>query len=272
MFDSNTERRPGRVEWLFVPQAKLWLAAFCLLLVPVAGATSVAIMVTSRTILIAADGIDTRTVNGVDTFVPYCKIRNEGSVFFTAAGDLSIPELNFNVWRLAADAVRKSKTISGISDRIERSVLARLPSIVESSKVADPGNYAKWLSGTPVILIASATFENGVPRVVAVSFPLDSRGAILKPIRNTLGGPGVVVDTGFFGYNERMKAAASRRTAASWQPRFRKHPVSFIQGLIQLEIDQAKRDHRRDVGHPIAILRITKTGGAFVAGHKGACP
>jgi len=87
----------------------------------------VAIIVTSQTILIAADGIDTRTVNGVDTFVPYCKIRNQGSVFFTAAGDLSIPELNFSVWRLAADAVRKSKTISGISDRIERSVLARLP-------------------------------------------------------------------------------------------------------------------------------------------------
>jgi hypothetical protein len=251
---------------------KLRRAACCLLLVSSARGTSVAIMVTSRTILIAADGVDTRTVNGVDTFVPYCKIRNQGSVFFTAAGDLSIPELNFNVWRLAADAVRKSKTISGISDRIEQSVLVRLPAIVERSRVADQKTYAQWLKGTPVILIAFATFENSVPRVVAVSFPLDSRGAILKPIRNTLGGPGVVVDTGFFGYNERMKAAASRRTAASWQPRFRKHPVSFIQGLIQLEIDQAKRDHRHDVGPPIAILRITKRGGAFVPGHQGACP
>ena len=231
-----------------------------------------AIVVTSQTILIAADGIDTRTVNGVDTFEPYCKIRSQGSVFFTAAGDLSIPELKFSVWRLAGDAVRKSKTISGISDRIEQSVLVRLPEIVERSRVDDQNTYAQWLKGTPVVLIAFAAFEKNVPRVVAVSFPLDSRGAILKPIRHTLGGPGVVVDTGFFGYNERMKAAASHRTAASWQPRFRKHPVAFIQGLIQLEIDQAKRDHRHDVGPPIAILRITKAGGAFVAGHKGACP
>jgi len=123
-----------------------------------------------------------------------------------------------------------------------------------------------------VILIAFAAFEKNVPRVVAVSFPLDSRGAILKPIRNTLGGPDVVVDTGFFGYNERMKAAANPHSTASWQPRFRKHPISFMQSLIQLEIDQAKRDHRHDVGPPIAILRITKTGGAFVAGHRGACP
>ncbi len=79
----------------------------------------------------------------------------------------------------------------------------------------------RWLGGSPVVLIAVAAFEKGptgkkIPRVVAVSFPLDSRGAILKPIRNTLGGSDVVVDTGFFGYNERMKAAASARTAASW--------------------------------------------------------
>jgi hypothetical protein len=234
-------------------------------------------MVTSRSILIAADGIDTKTINGVDTYEPYCKVRNQGSVFYTAAGDLSIPELNFNVWRLAADAVRKSKTMSGIPDRIEQSVLARLPAVVEHSKVADRANYERWLTGTPVILIAFAWFENstsekGVPRVVAVSFPLNSRGAILKPIRNKLGGPDVEVDTGFFGYNERMKAAASPRSPDSWQPKFRKHPVAFIQGLIQQEIDQARRDHRRDVGPPIAILKITKTGGAFVAGHRGACP
>lgn len=235
-----------------------------------------AIMVTSHTILIAADGIDTKTINGVDTFEPYCKIRNQGSVFYTAAGDLSIPEISFNLWRLAADAVSKSKTMQGAYDRIERSVLARLPAIVERSRVADPGSYSRWLTGTPVILIAFASFENSgsgktVPRVVAVSFSLDSRGAIRKPARNMLGGPGVTVDTGFFGYNERMKAAANPRTPASWQPGFRKHPVAFIQGLIQLEIDQARRDHRRDVGPPIAILRIDKTGGAFVSGHKGAC-
>jgi hypothetical protein len=251
---------------------KLWIAASGLFLVSSARATSVAIIVTSQSILIAADGIDTKTSNGVDSFEPYCKIRNQGSVFYAAAGDLSIPALNFNVWTLARGAVRKSKTMQGIADRMERSVLARLPSIVESSKSADPGNYAKWLTGTPVILIAFATFENGVPRVVAVSFPLDRSGAILKPVRNLLGGPGVTVDTGFFGYNERMKAAASARTATDWQPRFKKHPIAFMQSLIQLEIEQARRDNRRDVGPPIAILKITKRGGAFVAGHKGACP
>ena len=251
---------------------KLWIVASCLFLVSSARATSVAIMVTSQSILIAADGIDTKTTNGVDSFEPYCKIRNLGSVFYAAAGDLSIPEIDFNVWTLARDAVRKSKTMRGISDRMERTVLARLPSIVERSKVVDPGNYAKWLNGTPVILIAFASFENNLPRVIALSFPLDSRGAILKPVRNTLGGPGVTVDTGFFGYNERMKAAAGARRAASWQPRFRKHPIAFMQSLIQLEIDQAKQDHRRDVGPPIAILKITRGGGSFIAGHKGACP
>jgi hypothetical protein len=229
-------------------------------------------MVTSQAILIAADGIDTKTNNGVETFEPYCKIRSQGSVFFAAAGDLSIPEMNFNLWRLAADAVRRSKTLAATSDRMERSVLARLPEIVERSKVDDPNNYAQWLRGTPAILIAFASFENKLPRVVAISFPLDRHGAILKPIRNTLGGTGVVVDTGFFGYNQRMKTAASSSTASAWHPKFKKHPTAFIESLIQLEIDQARRDHRRDVGPPIAILKITKSGGAFAPGHKGACP
>jgi hypothetical protein len=252
---------------------KLWLAAFCLLWAsPGAQGTSVAILVTSHAILIAADGVETKTANGVDSFEPYCKIRNTGSVFYVAAGDHEIPEINFNLWTLARAAVRKSKTTAGIYDRIEASVLDRLPAVVERGRVADPGSYARWLKGAPVLLIAFASFENNIPRVVALSFPLSSRGAILKPIRNTLGGTDVVVDTGFFGYNERMKAAASRRMAASWRPRFRKHPVAFIQGLIQLEIDQARREHRGDVGPPIEILKITNAGGAFVSGHKGACP
>jgi hypothetical protein len=255
-----------------VPRAyKLWTAAFFLLLVPSAKGTSVAILVTSRTILIAADGIDTKTINGVDTFVPYCKIRSQGSVFYTAAGVLSIPEINFNLWALARDAVRKSKTRTAIYDRLEQSVLARLPAVVERGKSSDPSSYARWLTGTPVILIAFASFENNIPRVVAVSFSLDSRGKIRKPARNVLGGPGVTVDTGFFGYNERMKAAANPGTPGSWQPRFRKHPVAFIQSLIQLEIDQARRDHRGDVGPPIAIVKISRTGGGFVSGHEGAC-
>jgi hypothetical protein len=251
---------------------KLCGAALCLLLASSAQATSVAILVTSHTILIAADGVETKTTNGVDSFEPYCKIRNTGSVFYTAAGDHEIPEINFNLWALARDAVRKSKTTAAIYDRMERSVLDRLPAVVERGRVADPSSYARWLKGAPVLLIAFASFENNVPHVVALSFPLNSRGAIQKPIRNTLGGADVVVDTGFFGYNERMKAATSRRTAASWQPRFRKHPIAFIQDLIQLEIDQARRDHRRDVGPPIEILKITNAGGAFVRGHKGACP
>jgi hypothetical protein len=250
---------------------KLRIAALCLLLVPSAKGTSVAIMVTRDTILIASDGIETQTANGVDRFQPYCKIRNQGAVFYTAAGYHEIPEINFNLWTLARDAVRESKTMQGICDRIERSVLDRLRAVVERGKVADPSGYARWLTGIPVILIAFASFENGAPRVAAVSFPIDRHGAIMKPVRQTLGGPGVVLDDGFFGYNERMKEATNSRKRASWEPRFRKRPVGFIRGLIQLEIDAARREKRNDVGPPILIVKITRNGGAWIAGHKGAC-
>jgi hypothetical protein len=249
----------------------LRIAALCLLLAPGVKGTSVAIMVTRDTILIASDGIETQTANGRDRFEPYCKIRNQGRVFYTAAGYHEIPEIHFNLWTLASDAVRESKSVRGICDRIERSVLARMPSIVERGKVADPNGYARWLTGIPVILIAFASFENGAPRVTAVSFPIDHRGAILKPVRKTLGGPKVVLDDGFFGYDSRMEEATDRRKEDSWRPRFKKNPVGFIRGLIQLEIDAAEQEKRNDVGPPILIVKITRNGGVWVPGHKGAC-
>jgi hypothetical protein len=180
--------------------------------------------------------------------------------------------LNFDLWNLAAEAVRQSKTMIGIYDLIERSVLIRLPSIVEGARKADPVGYARWLTGVPVTSIAFASFENGIPQVVSVNFRIDSRGTILKPERQTMGGTKAAdLEDLFFGTNKQMIAATDPNAALTWGRKFLANPVDFIRGLIQLEIDVAARDHTGIVGPPITILSITRAGGHFEAGFTGAC-
>jgi hypothetical protein len=179
--------------------------------------------------------------------------------------------VNFDLWDLAVAAIRESKTMTGIYDLIEQSVLDRLVPIVKRAKIADPIQYAKWLAGIPIISVAFASFEDGNPRVVTVAFHIDVHGLIVKPERQDMGGSTAQLEDMFLGTNKQMVAATDKNNVASWGPRFVNSPVNFTEGLIQLEIDAATRDHRGDVGPPITILGITKSGGAFMEGHKGAC-
>lgn len=259
--------------------AKLWAASLCWLLVPAtAKGTAIAIMVTADRILIAADSAGTMTATGgVGISELTCKIRQEGSVFYTAAGYYEIPELGFNLWSLGANSIRKSRTMTGIYDLIERSVLDRLPAIVDQAKVGDPISYARWLKGVPVIEIAFASFEkadpgvNGAPRVVSVAFRIDRTGAILKPERHTMGGTAAELEYAFLGTNEQMVAATDPQSAAFWRRLFISNPVGFTARLVQLEIDAATRNHTGTIGPPTAVLSVTSAGGRFEPGRNGAC-
>ena len=264
---------PSKIRVAIISPYKLWSTLLYLLLVPVAAkGTAIAIMVTHDRILIAADGAEATIRPGsVYSFGPFCKIRSEGSIFYTAAGYYEVPLMKFNLWTLAANAIRKSKDMIGIYDAIERSVLDRLPPIVKSVRKDDPTNYARWLAGSPIISIAFASFQNGRPRVDTISFHIDRRGTILRPERQTLGGTTAELEDAFLGSNKQIVVATSPRAVFSWGPRFISDPISFIQGLIQLEIDAATREKRNDVGPPIIILSITNSGGHFVPEHKGAC-
>jgi hypothetical protein len=88
---------PCDIHPLIVSSHKLWLTALCffLLLAPAASGTSIAIMVTGDRILIAADGAGATIAAGsIYRFEPYCKIRNQGSVFYTASGYYEVPEVS----------------------------------------------------------------------------------------------------------------------------------------------------------------------------------
>ena len=124
---------------------------------------------------------------------------------------------------------------------------------------------------SPVIDTGFASFENALPIVVVSDFGVDATGTPLKPIRTALGRANQPVDVELLGHHKRMDARFARDVIDSSMAQLRSDPVGFMEGLIQLEIDGAKQDNRRDVGPPITVLKIAKSGGAFVKGHEGAC-
>jgi hypothetical protein len=255
---------------LVVPSHKLRLAAFCLILSasPRANASSMSIIVTGDVIVIAVDGVQTSTTGGKINFHEYCKVRQEENVFFAAVGVYSIPDIQFDLWYIMRNAVMKSKTLAMILDATETAVLRRFQAVVNFSKSADPKNYARWLTGIPVISLAFARFEDGVPTVVAAEFPVDKNGVITRPAPRTLRGIGGKVDIGAFGYNDQIRAATS---SPAWGAMFTSDPIGFSSGLIEREIEASTREKRYDVGRPISIVRITSNYRGWEPGYEGAC-
>src|SRR5258708_763690 len=135
--------------------------------------------------------------------------------------------------------------------------------IIQFSKVRDPVGYALYVAGTaPVLDIAFASFESGRPIAVAISFRVDERGVPVDPVEAVLRGSNKLL----FGNNSRMVAASDVHKSPVWSTQFLKDPINVVEGLIQLEIDAAKKEGRKDVGPPISIVKITNAGGGWVKG------
>jgi hypothetical protein len=132
----------------------------------------------------------------------------------------------------------------------------------------DPRAYKLYLTGVPVLDLAFASFEGETPIAIAISFRVDDRGVPVKPVEAVFRGQTKLL----LGNTSRMVPASDTHRLPLWFAKFLKDPVDVIESLIQLEIDAAKQDGRKDVGPPISIVKITKSGGGWEPGHKGACP
>lgn len=260
---------PSKKRFFVVSPCKLQVAASWLIFcIAYAKASSMAVLVTTDRVIIASDGILTSVKDGTSTPSQFCKIHREGRIFYGAVGDYGIPGTKDDLWNMARDAAR-SKTMLGIYEVIESKMLKSLPRIVRRNRIADPKTYSRWLAGDPVTSIVFASFEKGNPVVVSVSFNIDPNGVPIRPpARNTLYAVPGQVKTGRFGYTKEMTAAIGSNL---WGRRFLADPIGASRDLIQVEIDAAIREHRKDVGAPISIVEITGAGGAWVPGYKGAC-
>jgi hypothetical protein len=265
---SSGEIKFAKIRTLVVPSQIARLATIFALLTNSADATAVAIFVSGTAIVIGTDGVEMATEGGTKSFWPICKIRQEETRFYTAAGTYGVPKIKFDVWALALDAIRRASNIEGVYAIIEPAILRRLPAVVKISKTDDQETYERWLKGTSIVQLSFAGFEESTPIVATIEFRINAKGEIVKPIKTTVRGiPGKTRPI-FLGTHFRMDAATS---AGAWGPEFSRDHISFVDGLIQLEIDAAKKEQKADVGPPISIVTITKTGGQWDVYHTGVC-
>jgi hypothetical protein len=232
--------------------------------------TSGVVIVTHNFIVIATDsalahynskGEATASAQG-------CKILKEGNIVYFPAGEYDVPQLGFNVFSIAKNAISKAGKVKNIYPVIEASVIKYLPAIVQYNKTKNSKLYKRWLQGIPVIEIAFASFEDDAPVVAVVEFRIDAKGSIVQPGEYTLtSSPGQIQIAGL-GWNYKITATTE---PSSWKRYFASNPIKASQELIQLEIDASIREKRYDVGPPISILRISKDSSEFVRGREGKC-
>jgi hypothetical protein len=231
--------------------------------------TSIVLVVTNNRIIVASDGVVMKIEDGVSTFPPFCKIRKTGHVWYVVAGDYGMPGTTSDVWKIAENSIARSKKITDIYTALSPTMLGQLPNIVERNRVGDPKTYSRWIAGDPVIEMAFAGFEDTNPLVIGVSFYIDTRGTpVNPPSRNILHPTQGTIMAGRLGYHNEIEQVLPLK---SWQQSFWSDPVGAAHQLIQIEIDAAIREKRYDVGLPISIIRISRSGGGFVKGYEGSC-
>lgn len=234
-------------------------------------ATAGVVIVTHDYLIIVSDGAFTHTNDRgqVTKIKQGCKIAKQGNIFYFGVGEYGTPELHFDLYSIARNAIVKSGSVTNIYSAVEPHILSHLPAIVEHAKTAYPQGYAKWIRGGPVISLVFAAFENGFPTVVTIDFILNKNGTPAKPIEHTI----VIRDPkqmtiGGVGYSEE---STRRSNEPSWLADYRADPIKASEELIQAEIDAAVRRKDFVVGPPISVLKISKDFAGMVPGHQGSC-
>jgi len=124
------------------------------------------------------------------------------------------------------------------------------------------------LHGDAVISLVFASFENGAPMVLSLSFQIDKNGTPLHPDPTILETNPKGLSTGMLGYHTETDAALK---SESWQESFVSDPIAAAADLIRREIDASTRDKRFDVGLPICIVGISANVAGWANGYEGEC-
>lgn len=232
--------------------------------------TSGVVIVTSDFVIIGADSALMHTNSKGETtgFTQGCKILKEGNIFYFPVGEYAYPNLRFNLFDIAKQAIIKAGKVKNIYQTVEAPILARLPSIVQYNKSARTNEYARWLRGVPIISITFVSFEDNAPIAAVIEFRIDAKGRVTPPTERTMSSVPGQLQLAAIGNGS---AIVARTDSDSWMQRFDSDPINESQELIQLEIDASTRGKRCDVGPPISILMISRNSSGMVRGHEGKC-
>lgn len=221
-----------------------------------------------RTPDVAYIGADSRILQGPTRQFTGCKIEQIRGMFVTHAGIFSDPSTGWDLREDSKASVEKGGTIREIADRFAARTQRALTTAVTRLKVVDPAYFRRYCEGkhSPAVLFAG--LENGIPVIAAHSFFIETRkGQVVVTPDPAVDCPGDC-PTGMTDLPLGNHDASDKIYAAT--PHFWR-VNGFIPGIDKL-ITSEIAANPDEVGPPISILRIDKSGAHWEEGHQGLCP
>lgn len=244
-------------------QITLALGSLCLLLMNpafvdnerpgyVTTGAAIAIVATSDQIAVAADS---KVLLGPDRISSSdCKIKQCEGAFFAIAGHRRAELTNFDAIYIAAEVCR---TTSGLADRMSKFdtlVEAALSNMLRASWRRTPSYFERSLQDKTVLQVAFFGFERGSPYLNARSYKCRlSFGQVVVDVERQ-GCTSQCDMLTILGKSRAVKQYISQTPSYKKRP-----PVELVREFVELEI----ADEPDDVGPPIDVLQISKTGAVW---------
>lgn len=252
---------------------RTFLTVVCFLLLPRFSvfATSIVAIMEDKSVTIAADSV--LLGNSVETGEPVrtsiCKIRCVEHSCCAISGRYNNKTIGYDVWKLAERELYRRGFPQELSERFGKIVSGLAPKLIAVSKKETPGRYAEWLKRRPVLAYLFAGFDgNGESLVAHGQLMIDTEGRALPIQSSVRQGRSGSIDAVLLGRNEHIANFMKRNP--SWRVSATTHPTELAERMVRIEIQASEDSGRRDVGEPIAVVRLLHATG-FRLESKGVC-
>lgn len=210
-------------------------------LLPSCSATTIVIIRTRNLVVIASDS--KAQYQGAQGLPQVCKIAKQNETYFVVAGIAQDTGRGFFANRIISNAIARSSTFDEQANTVESDMLDALAKELGSMRTENPEEFKFAVTGNTPSTIGLVTVEDGVPKVVVLSFIYDPATGKISVKHDscpgTCGGEYSVIQMGHVLPSEEFGKATGS-------------PVQVATKLVQMEIDREPGE----VGPPIEILEI----------------
>jgi hypothetical protein len=218
-------------------------------------------------VVLASDSLMTGTLKDQKTAVSGCKIQQIKNVFVGVAGTFA-GDTGFNAYNLARDAIMQGGNIKQIADRFEQAVHGVFKTFVEDLRRENPVYFQKYCNNKDCLQVVFIVVEDGTSKLAMRCFRVTtpSGKSVVVESADNHDCPGDCSEAAVVLLGDHDNAdALIGQTPQFWK-------VKGIYAGIDEAIGAEIKAHPHDVGLPISMLTIDKSGPHWQPGHQGLCP
>lgn len=204
-------------------------------------ATTIVIVRTRNLVVIASDS--KAQYQGVQGLPHVCKIAKQNETYFVVAGIAQDTQRGFLANRIISNAIARASSFDEQAKAVESDMLVALGNELGSMRSENPEEFKFAVTGDAPSTIGLVSIENGVPKVMVLSFLYDRTTAKMSVKRDSCPGSCEgeysIIQIGHVLPSEEFAKATGS-------------PTQVATKLVQMEIDHEPHE----VGPPIEVLEI----------------